>query len=133
MLKPPTNTFAAGYPGETPFLKQPTLKSLFSKEIVADLADHWITSDTRGVLLCGLNQRYRLTEKAALCLRDSAILARGAMISSRPGFCRKNFLEAFLPSLGLPRSFSHFPQYPLTSMTLPCLEHCKVSWLLLSQ
>jgi hypothetical protein len=46
-------------------------ESLFSKEVIADLEGGQITSDAGGLLLRELDQRYRVAEKAATCLRDS--------------------------------------------------------------
>jgi hypothetical protein len=45
-------------------------ESLFSKEVIADLEGGQITSDAGGLLLRELDQRYRIAEKAATCLRD---------------------------------------------------------------
>jgi len=50
---------------------QLTFESLFSKEVIADFAGGRITSDAGGLLLREVDQRYRLTEKATRCLRDS--------------------------------------------------------------
>ena len=50
---------------------QLTFESLFSKEVIADFEGGRITSDAGGLLLRELDQRYRLTEKAARCLHDS--------------------------------------------------------------
>ncbi len=55
---------------ETICHKQLTFGSLFSKEIIADFEGGRITSDAGGLLLRELDQRYRLAEKAARCLRD---------------------------------------------------------------
>ncbi|MGA9756155.1 MAG: IS1380 family transposase [Desulfobaccales bacterium] len=49
---------------------QLTFESLFSKEVIADFEGGRITSDAGGLLLRELDQRYRLTEKAARCLHD---------------------------------------------------------------
>jgi hypothetical protein len=56
---------------ETVCHKQLSFGSLFSKEIVADFTGGLITSDAGGLVLREIDQRYRLTEKAASCLRDS--------------------------------------------------------------
>jgi hypothetical protein len=50
--------------------KQLRFESLFSKEVIADLEGGQITSDAGGLLLRELDQRYRIAEKAAACLRD---------------------------------------------------------------
>jgi hypothetical protein len=58
---------------ETVCHKQLTFESLFSKEVkevIADFEGGRITSDAGGLLLRELDQRYRLTEKAARCLHD---------------------------------------------------------------
>jgi hypothetical protein len=55
---------------ETVCHNQLTVESLFSKEVIADFEDGRITSDAGGLLLRELDQRYRLTEKAAWCLHD---------------------------------------------------------------
>ena len=49
---------------------QLTFESLFSKEVIADFEGGRITSDAGGLLLRELDQRYRLTEKAARCFHD---------------------------------------------------------------
>lgn len=49
---------------------QLTFESLFHKEVIADFKGGRITSDAGGLLLRELDQRYRLTEKAARCLHD---------------------------------------------------------------
>ena len=51
--------------------KQLSFGSLFSKEIVADFTGGLISSDAGGLVLREIDQRYRLTEKASSCLRDS--------------------------------------------------------------
>jgi hypothetical protein len=55
---------------ETVCHNQLIFESLFSQEVVADFAGGRITSDAGGLLLRELDQRYRLTEKAARCLHD---------------------------------------------------------------
>jgi hypothetical protein len=50
--------------------KQLHFESLFSKEVVADLEGGQITSDAGGLLLREVDQRYRIAEKVAACLRD---------------------------------------------------------------
>jgi len=55
---------------ETVCHNQLTFESLFSKEVIADFEGGRITSDAGGLLLRELDQRYRLTEKAACCLHD---------------------------------------------------------------
>ena len=55
---------------ETVCHKQLIFESLFSKEVIADFAGGRITSDAGGLLLRELDQRYRLTDKAARCLHD---------------------------------------------------------------
>lgn len=50
--------------------KQLHFGSLFGKEVIADFKGGRITSDAGGLLLRELDQRYRLTEKAAACLHD---------------------------------------------------------------
>ena len=56
---------------ETVCHNQFIFESLFSKEVIADFAGGRITSDAGGLLLREVDQRYRLAEKAARCLRDS--------------------------------------------------------------
>jgi len=56
---------------ETVCHNQLIFESLFSKEVIADFTGGRITSDAGGLLLREVDQRYRLTEKAARCLRDS--------------------------------------------------------------
>ena len=56
---------------ETVCHNQLIFESLFSKEVIADFAGGRITSDADGLLLREIDQRYRLTEKATHCLRDS--------------------------------------------------------------
>jgi hypothetical protein len=56
---------------ETVCHNQLIFESLFSKEVVADFAGGRITSEAGGLVLRELDQRYRLTEKAAACLHDS--------------------------------------------------------------
>jgi hypothetical protein len=46
-------------------------ESLSSKDVVADFAGDRITPDAGGLLLREIDQRYRLTENATRCLRDS--------------------------------------------------------------
>ena len=55
---------------ETVCHNQLTFESLFNKEVVADFAGGRITSDAGGLLLREIDQRYRLSEKAAACLHD---------------------------------------------------------------
>jgi hypothetical protein len=55
---------------ETHCHKQLSFESLFSKEVIADFEGGRITSDAGGLLLRELDQRYRLTGKAARCLHD---------------------------------------------------------------
>jgi hypothetical protein len=50
--------------------KQLRFESLFSKEVIADLEGGQITSDAGGLLLREVDQRYRIAEKVAACLRD---------------------------------------------------------------
>ena len=50
--------------------KQLSFGSLFSKEIVADFTGGSLSSDAGGLVLREIDQRYRLTEKVASCLRD---------------------------------------------------------------
>ena len=50
--------------------KQLNFGSLFSKEIVADFTGGSLSSDAGGLVLREIDQRYRLTEKVASCLRD---------------------------------------------------------------
>ena len=50
--------------------QQLRFESLFSKEVIADLEGGQITSDAGGLLLREVDQRYRIAEKAAACLRD---------------------------------------------------------------
>jgi hypothetical protein len=56
---------------ETVFNNQLIFESLFCKEVITDFAADRITSDAAGLLLREIDQRYRLTEKASQCLRDS--------------------------------------------------------------
>lgn len=55
---------------ETVCHNQLIFESLFHKEVIADFTGGRITSDAGGLLLRELDQRYRLTEKAAACLHD---------------------------------------------------------------
>jgi hypothetical protein len=55
---------------ETVCHNQLIFESLFGKEVIADSAGGRITSDAGGLLLREIDQRYRLTEKAAACLHD---------------------------------------------------------------
>ena len=55
---------------ETVCHNQLRFESLFSKEVMADFAGDRITSDAGGLLLWELDQRYRIAENAARCLRD---------------------------------------------------------------
>jgi Transposase DDE domain group 1 len=55
---------------ETVCHKQLIFESLFSKEVIADFDGGRITSNAGGLLLRELDQRYRIAEKAASCLRD---------------------------------------------------------------
>jgi hypothetical protein len=50
--------------------EQLRFESLFSKEVLADFTGGRLTSDAGGLLLRELDQRYRLTDKAAQCLHD---------------------------------------------------------------
>jgi hypothetical protein len=45
-------------------------ESLFSKEVIADFEGGQITSDAGGLVLREVDQRYRIAEKVAACLRD---------------------------------------------------------------
>jgi hypothetical protein len=55
---------------ETVCHKQLVFESLFHKEVIADFAGGRITSNAGGLVLRELDQRYRVAEKAASCLRD---------------------------------------------------------------
>jgi len=55
---------------ETVCHKQLIFESLFSKEVIVDFDGGRITSNAGGLLLRELDQRYRIAEKAASCLRD---------------------------------------------------------------
>jgi hypothetical protein len=55
---------------ETVCHKQLSFGSLFKKEIIADFEGGQITSDAGGLLLRELDQRYRIAEKATVCLHD---------------------------------------------------------------
>ena len=55
---------------ETVCHTQLIFESLFSKEVIADFAGGRITSDAGGLLLREVDQRYRLSDKAAQCLHD---------------------------------------------------------------
>jgi len=58
---------------ETVCHNQLIFESLSSKDVIADFAGGRITSDAGGLLLREVDQRYRLAEKAARCLRDSRV------------------------------------------------------------
>jgi len=58
---------------ETVCHNQLIFESLSSKDVIADFAGGRITSDAGGLLLREIDQRYRLAEKAARCLRDSRV------------------------------------------------------------
>ena len=66
---------------ETVCHDQLIVESLFFKEVIADFTGGRITSDAGGLLLREIDQRYRLTEKATLCLRDPRQTPRLNMIS----------------------------------------------------
>ncbi len=55
---------------ETVCHNQLSFESLFSKEVIADFDGGRVTADAGGPLLRELDQRYRLTEKAARCHHD---------------------------------------------------------------
>jgi hypothetical protein len=56
---------------ETVCHNQLIFERLFSKEVIVNFAGGRITSDSSGLPLRKIDQRYRLTEKATRCLRDS--------------------------------------------------------------
>jgi len=56
---------------ETVCHNQLIFESLSSKDVIADFSGGRITSDAGGLLLREIDQRYRLTENATRCLRDS--------------------------------------------------------------
>jgi hypothetical protein len=73
---------------ETLCHKRLRFESLFSEKVIGDLEGAQITLDAGGLLLRGLDQRYRIAGKAAACLydpRDAGKVKRDLLAPVRQG------------------------------------------------